>query len=207
MEKDPVQINENHNKKIDEIFGKISKFFKNNSKNSQTPEYQEMISRMDSIEDSDELCKYHSATVTGQIANTNVSGNRYQKRLKIDDNKEIIDFSKLKFEYVDHSGNGRNQFYPARYADFKCYDIEKDVFGIAWLFDPSAKYKALSIGGNLKANIRNQSVDFNGIWSNGDFYGDFKSNPMVFYGNMVTPPSSTTTSSSGSRPIIPPAGP
>lgn len=206
MKKDPVQIVENHNKKIEEIFGKISKFFKNNSGNITTSTYQQTISNIESMQDSDEFCKLYG-TSSGQIANTNVSGQWDQKHIKIGNNKEIEDFSNIKLEYVDKHGKGLNKFYSARFADFKCYDLRRDLYGIAWLFDPNTRYKALSVSGNLKANFTgNQPVDFNGFWYKGDFYGKFLSDPVNFKGRNMAPPTPTTPTT-GFGPIIPPATP
>lgn len=49
--------------------------------------------------------------------------------------------------------------------DLRCYDLTKDKYGIAWLFDDNAKYHAKKIWGGPN------DIHFEGEWSGGVFKG------------------------------------
>ncbi len=184
--KDPVIILETHRKKIVEIIGRLNKFF-GPQKHETEPEeigkkYDAVVDKLDSIQDTDDICAYYGTKV-GTIARPHVKGERNEHFLQIDDDKKIDTFKGISFQEIDPKGNGKSTYYPARFADFKCYDTDRDIYGIAWLFAPDAKYNASYITGKLKANVtRPQAVDFYGLWYDGRFYGNFKSQSNNFIG-------------------------
>jgi len=53
--------------------------------------------------------------------------------------------------------------------ELRCYDVKKDVYGIAWLFNPNAKFHAEKIWGDPK-NKQNK-IYFKGSWYTGEFKG------------------------------------
>ncbi len=56
--------------------------------------------------------------------------------------------------------------------ELRCYDITKDIYGIAWLFADNAKFHANKIWGTGK-----DDVHFDGVWSGGVFKGIWESGP------------------------------
>jgi hypothetical protein len=88
----------------------------------------------------------------------------------IDNDKIINDFSEL---YIENTinGKGNGSFRKINLRDFVCYDLNSDIYGIAWLMDPDATYIANKISGKLYANKINQSVNFSGSWETGKFNG------------------------------------
>lgn len=196
--KNVLQIHQEHGKKINEIFGKIGRFFsgsdrpqlvddlrfytsKENEKTyfdkdgkikSDLPfDIQKHITYLQNIES----YRKKISNCTDEDGNTipvkkNVIFNK--THLKIDDNKIIEDYSELLIENLVR-GVGNNTFRKIQVKDLKCYDSDEDLYGIAWLLDRDTIYFADKISGKLYANKYNQSVNFWGDWQRGKFYGKF----------------------------------
>lgn len=203
--KDPIEEFEKQTEKLDEIFGFLRRAF--GSKPSTTP--SSFLDAMNRYKDTDSDADCAKMDV-GNKLNRKVGGSVGSKEIVIGTNK-IGNIKGLRFELLDSKGKGTGKFDNAIVSDFKCYDTDKDIYGIKWLFDDSAKFEAESITGDLKANKKNQSLNFHGKWMEGKFYGRFFSGPENFkgiaapsatfaffdYGNKKSP--STTRKKSGTK--------
>jgi hypothetical protein len=173
--KDPIEQYEKQGRKLDEIFGWLNRTF--GSKSPSTP-YQSPIQHNDTDKDCSPLGYKMSV---GDKLNTKVAGSMGAANVTIGLNK-IQNIKGLQFELVDNKGKGTGRFRNAVVRDFKCYDEDKDLYGIKWLFEIKVSYEAESISGQLKANRKNQGVDFKGKWNDGVFFGTFMSDPNDFNG-------------------------
>jgi hypothetical protein len=190
--KDPIEEYDRQSQRLDEIFGWLSRTF--GSKQPTAPR-QSPIQHADTDNDCSPLGYKMSV---GDKLNAKVAGSMGQANVTIGLNT-IKNIKGLQFELVDNKGKGTGRFRHAVVRDFKCYDEGKDLYGIKWLFDGKVSYEAESISGQLKANKKDQGVDFKGKWSDGIFYGTFLSSPDDFNGTrgtgavFVNKPQTTTT--------------
>lgn len=172
--KDPIQEYEKQSQRLDEIFGWLSRTF--GSKPSTTP--ASFLDAMNRYKDSDTDADCARMDV-GDKLNRKVAGKTGAASVTIGSNT-IKNIKGLRFELLNSKGKGTGKFDNAIVNDFKCYDLNKDIYGIKWLFDDSASYEAESITGDLKAGVKNQSVAFFGKWKAGVFQGKFMSEPGNF---------------------------
>lgn len=198
--KDPVKILNEHQKEMDEIFGKIAKFFSSSKKpagvtqtqwsgkftnpwyrtshkmpyvptgediEKQTQDYQSKIDAYRLQSTNPAGCVNNDGTKPKDTANIrrNSDGG-----ITIDNDKVIADFSELYIEKTVR-GQGSGAFRNITARDFVCYDLEEDLYGIAWLLSEGARYYAEKISGKLYANKFNQPVFFKGNWVRGNFFG------------------------------------
>lgn len=170
--KDPVEIHEKHGERLNEIFGKIRKFFSKPSADPKT--FLDAMRRYQETDASDENCKDLD---TGKKLNKVASGRAGSSEVKIGINT-IKNIKGLRFELIGANNKGTGKFNNALVDDFRCYDVIKDPYGIAWLFARNAEFIAEYISGDLKylgnnTAQRPQSVNFVGEWTKGTFYGTF----------------------------------
>jgi hypothetical protein len=204
--KNPINTHKNHQNRIDEIFGKIAKFFSSSNKNDGlTGSYKKkgttsLINL--SNKDKEEFAKKADAELQLKIQNeknklldpsfcdpnyveksTKEKNNKKPVKkgrisylsgggISINGDKNIIDYSDV---YIENTirGEGMGSFRKMGVKDFVCYDINRDLYGIGWLFHDGASYDAKKISGKLYANRFNQPLNFDGEWYTGKFYGKF----------------------------------
>lgn len=203
--KNPIDIHKQHSEKINEIFGKIARFF---SPKKTTPDHY--ITKIGNKETSipiklsssekkkfeknaevEYLAKIEKARQQNLDPNSdfggkcsNPKGVYHKVRLlpsggvSIDGYKNIEDFKELFIENVSR-GKGMGTFRKISVRDFVCYDVDNDPYGIAWLFERDASYDAEKITGKLFYNKYNQSVNFTGQWYDGKFYGRIAGSKFV----------------------------
>ena len=193
--KNPLKTHKHHQKQIDEIFGKIANFF-SQSKPESSPEELSRLQYLMNIEKyklnmmDPSTCDKGIEIITPDKNKGNKKGNqvKYSRivppksgRVKlsadgeilIDDDKIIKDYSEL---YIENTvrGVGMGSFRKLNVRDLVCYDLSKDTYGIAWLLSENSSYTANKISGKLLVNKFNQSVNFDGTWNYGKFYGKFE---------------------------------
>lgn len=198
--KNPLKTHKEHQNQIDEIFGKISKFFSKSKPASSTDE----LSRLEYLKN---IEKYKSRMMDPSTCDKGIEVDTEDKgknkkntkivlprtgrvqlkssgEISIDDDKIIADYSEL---YIENAvrGIGMGSFRKINVRDLVCYDLSKDTYGIAWLLDENSSYIATKISGKLKLNKFNQSVNFDGIWNYGKFYGKFEGSKAL---NKLKPP-------------------
>lgn len=181
--KDPIKEHSKQGQKLDEIFGWLSRTFGSKSQpaGASTAHWKH--------DDTDADCSPLGIKMgVGDKLNRKVAGASGTANITIGTNA-IKNIKGLRFEVVDGKGKGTGKFVNAVVRDFKCYDEGKDIYGIKWLFDDNCSYEADSITGDLKAGVKNQSVNFTGKWNGGKFYGKFMSGPDNFKG--IPAPSAT----------------
>jgi len=225
--KDPISIHNNHQERIDEIFGKIARFFSSTPTQSSGIKgtYRKKGEEIPVGISSKEAEKFHQKADTefaikakaykdkmldpsfcdpayteklSKGKKSKIQNNQKERRISylpdggiiINGQNEIHDFSELFIENTIR-GEGNGSFRKMLVKDFVCYNDVVDLYGIAWLFNKNASYEANKISGKLYANKYNQSVNFNGEWYYGDFYGR-----MI--GKKIILPSSKTSS----KPIV-----
>ena len=201
--KNPINTHKNHQNRIDEIFGKIAKFFSPSNKNDGlTGSYKkkgktslinlsnkdkEEFARKADIELQLKIQNYRNKMLDSSNCGSETEDNKGKKPQKsnsgrvsllptgeimIDGDKIIKDYSEL---YIENTvrGTGMGNFRKLIVRDLVCYDLDKDMYGIAWLLALDTTYVAEKISGKLLANKFNQSVNFQGDWQSGKFYGKF----------------------------------
>lgn len=174
--KDPIQEYERQGEKLNEIFGFLKRTF--GSKSDTTP--ASFLDAMKRYKDTDTDADCAKMDV-GKKINRKVGGTSGGVEITIGNNK-IKNIKGLRFELLDNKGKGTGKFDNAIVNDFKCYDLDKDIYGIKWLFDDKVSYEAETISGDLSAHVKNQSLNFKGKWNEGIFYGKFLSGPDDFKG-------------------------
>jgi hypothetical protein len=201
--KNPLETHKNHQNRIDEIFGKIAKFFSSSNKNDGLTGSYKKKGKTSLInlsnKDKEEFAKNADAELQLKIQNyrnkmldsstcgSETEDNKGKKpqtpksgrvsllptgEIMIDGDKIIKDYSEL---YIENTvrGSGMGSFRKIIIRDLVCYDLSKDTYGIAWLLNSDTAYVAEKISGKLLANKFNQSVNFQGDWQSGPFYGKF----------------------------------
>jgi hypothetical protein len=199
--KNPLKTHIDHQNRLDEIFGKISNFFQSLKQSISPESDRDILYKANLVKgqlklldpstcstnvsfyDPKEPYYFEKGKGKGKGKEKN---RRYYKpsklpksgRIKIlpnngimiDDDKIILNYADLYVEnLVRESGMGT--FRKLNVRDLVCYDLSRDIYGIAWLLDPYASYTAEKISGKLLANKYNQSVLFQGNWESGKFYG------------------------------------
>lgn len=163
--KDPIKVHSKQGERLNEIFGWLKRTF--GSEPSTTP--SSFLDAMKRYQDTDSDTDCAKMDV-GKKRNRKVAGTAGEGSVTIGKNK-IANIKGIKFELLDAKGKGTGKFDNAIPRDFKCYDESKDIYGIKWLFDENASYEATAISGELKAGVKNQSVNFWGKWLGGTFNG------------------------------------
>jgi len=206
--KDPVSEHEKQGEKLNEIFGFLRRAFGSDSKTTPSS-FLDAMQRYKNT-DSDADC---AKMDVGKKLNKKVGGSTGSSSITIGKNT-VKNIKGIRFELLGSNGKGTGKFDHAIVSDFKCYDLNADIYGIKWLFDDSAQYEADSISGDLKAGVKNQSVTFMGTWSEGRFYGKFMSPAENWKGGSAEPGSTfgffnpktstkkTTTRKKGKRKTI-----
>jgi len=168
--KNPIHTHKKHQNRIDEIFGKISKFF-SSSKPVTDVEQKSRNEYLAKVQKAEiELLNPLSCDSSGRKPNVKLTSDR---EIKIDNDKFIKNYSEIYFENLVN-GTGMRTFRKINIKDLICYDLDEDIYGIAWLLDYNASYTANKISGKLLAFKPNQSVNFSGSWGKGKFYGKFE---------------------------------
>ena len=189
--KNPIHTHKKHQNEIDEIFGKISKFFSSSKPLSDSEKAKQLLYKTNIEKQKERMldpstCGSNNIYSTGSIEpeSKDKKGKKPQTpkngrvrllptgEIMIDGDKIIKDYSEL---YIENTvrGTGMGNFRKLIVRDLVCYDLDKDMYGIAWLLSSDASYVAEKVSGKLLANKFNQSVNFQGDWQSGKFYGKF----------------------------------
>lgn len=195
--KNPLKTHKDHQNRIDEIFGKISNFFSSLKSSAGVESDRDILYKANLVKGQLKLLdpstcstnvSFYDPKETNYFEKQKNKGKNKQNykpsklpksgRIKllpnngimIDDDKIILNYADLYIEnLVRESGMGT--FRKLNVRDLVCYDLSRDIYGIAWLLDYNASYNAEKISGKLLANKFNQSVVFQGDWESGKFYG------------------------------------
>lgn len=196
--KNVIQIHNQHGEKINEIFGKIARFFSGSDKPQLVNSLSYYLENKDLYFDKDgkissklpiniqkhiqyltNLENYRDTKLNkckdekGNSVSPKIKIEVRPNYIKIDNSKIIEDYSELYIENLVR-GRGMNTFRKIQITDLRCYDLEEDLYGIAWLLDPDSTYFAEKISGKLYADKYNQTVNFWGDWQRGKFYGNLQ---------------------------------
>ena len=173
--KDSISKHDNHQERIDEIFGKIARFFSSSNKNDGlTGSYKKkgktsLINLSD--KDKEEFARRADIDFQLKVQNqknklldpsfcdpayveksTKSKKNKKPEKkgrisylfgggISINGDKNIIDYSDV---YIENTirGEGMGSFRKIGVKDFVCYDINRDLYGIGWIFHDAASYDA-----------------------------------------------------------------